>query len=277
MLNRFTTDVLNHNPDYVVVWGGVNDMGGGVIPLATTESNLQSMYTQAHNAGIVVMAISLSPWKGCGYWSASKQVLSDSLHDWIMNTATNIDYRIEVYSLLEDPNNPDAMLPAYTGDHLHFNSTGGVVIGQAMYDAVFAMSAKPSNLAPTRGAINASRTPTLQSSDYSSTYAGETHVASQWQITKLAGDYTNPVFDSGIDTSHLTSIVAPLPGDSTYYWHVRYQGSDGTLVKVVIGDIICHFVSAQPANRRLAIRFGESCDADSNTNGLGLLRSRRGR
>jgi len=136
MLSRFTTDVLNHDPDFVVIWGGVNDIASASLSLATTESNLQSMYTRAHNADINVIAISMSPWKGTSTWTAAKQLSTDSLHDWIMNTATNIDHRIEVYSLLEDPNNPDAMLPAYTRDHLHFNYTGGVVIGQAIYDTV---------------------------------------------------------------------------------------------------------------------------------------------
>jgi lysophospholipase L1-like esterase len=228
MLNRFTTDVLNHDPDFSVIWGGVNDIRLG-IPLATTESNLQSMYTQAHDAGIKVIAISMSPWKATSGWTVGQQVSTDSLHDWIMNTASNIDYRIEVYSLLENPGNPDAFLPAYdSGDHLHFNNAAGVVIGQAIYDAVSAMIAQPRNLAPAHGAISVSRAPTMQSTGFSASDAGSTHAASQWQITKLAGDYSNPVFDSGTDTSHLTSIVAPLPRDSTYYWHVRYQGSDGT-------------------------------------------------
>jgi lysophospholipase L1-like esterase len=142
MLNRFQVDVLNHDPDFVVIWGGVNDIAWAGLSLATTESNLQSMYTQAHNADMKVIAISMSPWKGTSTWTEAKQASTDSLHDWIMNTATNVDYRIEVYSLLEDPDNPDAMLPAYSGDHLHFNSTGGIVIGQAIYDAVHLWTAK---------------------------------------------------------------------------------------------------------------------------------------
>ena len=68
MLSRFKTSVLDHNPDFVVIWGGVNDIDWAGISLDTTKSNLQSMYTQAHNAGISVIAISMSPWKGCTYW-----------------------------------------------------------------------------------------------------------------------------------------------------------------------------------------------------------------
>ena len=231
MLNRFTTDVLNHDPDFVVIWGGVNDIAWAGLSLATTESNLQSMYTQARNADIKVIAISMSPWKGTSTWTVAKQVSTDSLHDWIVNTAINIDYRVEVYHPLEN-GYTDYFLPAYdSGDHLHFNNAAGVVIGQAIYDAVFAMHipviAQPSNLAPAHGAISVSRTPTLQSSGFSCPYAGETHTASQWQITKLAGNYASPVFDSGTEASYLTSIVAPPLSYSTQYWHVRYQGSDG--------------------------------------------------
>jgi acyl-CoA thioesterase-1 len=229
MLSRFKTDVIGHDPDFVVIWGGVNDVAHAGLSLITIESNLQSMYTQAHDAGIKVIAISMSPWKDYVGWTIAKQALTNGLHDWIMNTATNADYRVEVYHALEN-GYTDCLLPAYdSGDHLHFNSTGGVVIGQAIYDAVdFSIpAAQPRNLAPDDGAVSVSRAPTLRSSAFSSSKADDAHVASQWQIRESLGYYTYPVFDSGIDTTNLTSIAAPTLGYSTYYWHVRYQSSNG--------------------------------------------------
>ena len=86
---------------------------------------------------------------------------------------------------------------------------------------------QPSNVSPLDGATHVSITPTLQSSVFSDP-DGDTPAASWWQITTTAGDYSSPVFDSGRDTTHLTSIVAPALNCSTvYYWRVRYQDNRG--------------------------------------------------
>jgi len=89
---------------------------------------------------------------------------------------------------------------------------------------------QPSNVSPSNGATGVSLTPVLQSSDFSDPDVGDTHAASQWQITTAPGDYTSPVWDSGTDTSNLTSIVVPsgmLNTNTTYYWHVRHQDNPG--------------------------------------------------
>jgi streptogramin lyase/5-hydroxyisourate hydrolase-like protein (transthyretin family) len=55
------------------------------------------------------------------------------------------------------------------------------------------------------------------------------HAASQWQITKAAGNYTDTILDSGkIIDADLASYAIPnkLP-EGTYYFRVRYQDSVG--------------------------------------------------
>jgi parallel beta-helix repeat protein len=86
---------------------------------------------------------------------------------------------------------------------------------------------QPSNIFPRDGATGLSLTPTLESSAFSDHDPGDTHAASQWQITTTAGNYTSPAFDSGADTGNLTSMTVPAGtlSYSTYYWHVRYQDS----------------------------------------------------
>ncbi len=89
---------------------------------------------------------------------------------------------------------------------------------------------QPSNASPSNGASGISLMPILQSSAFSGADPGDTHAASQWQITATAGNYSSPVFDSGTDTSNLTQINIPsgnLGGSTTYYWRVRHQDNHG--------------------------------------------------
>jgi PKD repeat protein len=84
--------------------------------------------------------------------------------------------------------------------------------------------AQPRNLSPAQGGTGESCTPALQSSAFCDPDYGDTHKASQWQVTTTRGKYSTPVFDSHTDTSHLTSIIVPsLNYSTTYYWRVRYQ------------------------------------------------------
>lgn len=87
----------------------------------------------------------------------------------------------------------------------------------------------PSNTSPQHGADDVALTPTLRSSAFSDPDRGDSHVASQWMITILSGEYTSPVFDCGVATS-LTQINVPaavLSYGQTYYWRVRYQDDHG--------------------------------------------------
>jgi hypothetical protein len=89
---------------------------------------------------------------------------------------------------------------------------------------------QPRNLSPVNGAAGVSLTAALLSSAFSDFDAGDTHNASQWRVTATTGDYSDPVFDSGTDTTNLTSITVP-PGtfgpNTIYYWRVRHQDNYG--------------------------------------------------
>jgi hypothetical protein len=90
---------------------------------------------------------------------------------------------------------------------------------------------QPANVQPTNGASGVSLTPTQQSSAFLDPDAGDAHSASQWQVTTKSGDYSNPAFDSGVDSGNLTSIsvsAGKLSYSTTYYWHVRHQDNHGT-------------------------------------------------
>jgi hypothetical protein len=66
---------------------------------------------------------------------------------------------------------------------------------------------RPINISPADGSTHISLIPTLQSSNFVSLDGGASQIASQWQITTKSGDYSSPVYDSGIDTSNLSKIA----------------------------------------------------------------------
>jgi len=68
---------------------------------------------------------------------STRQSVADSVNSWIANTATAVDFRIDVYSQLEDPSHLDQLLPAYDyGDHAHMTNAGYDLVGQTIYDGV---------------------------------------------------------------------------------------------------------------------------------------------
>jgi len=132
MIKRFPA-IINASPDYVIILAGFGDIFYGA-NAAQVETNLQTMYTEAHNAGIRVIALTITPWKGFrNYWTPALQSIQDTVNAWIP-TAKNVDYVIDTYNALLDPSNPYQLLPAYDGgDHLHPGAAGQAEIAAAIY------------------------------------------------------------------------------------------------------------------------------------------------
>jgi hypothetical protein len=87
---------------------------------------------------------------------------------------------------------------------------------------------QPSNTAPPDGA-KVGPGDRLRSSAFSDP-DGDAHNASQWQVTLTPGDYSDPVYDSGADATHLSSTPLPPgiePAVEILYWRVRHRDSRG--------------------------------------------------
>ncbi len=114
-----------------------------------------------------------------------------------------------------------------------------LVIAMMVFGALMPQSAlgaspnpnQPTNVSPVNATVDISLTPTLVSDNFTDPDAGSSHAASQWQITSISGDYSAPLFDSGVDdTSDLEAIAIPegaLTYGTIYYWRVRYQDDTG--------------------------------------------------
>jgi hypothetical protein len=89
---------------------------------------------------------------------------------------------------------------------------------------------QPRNVAPVDKASVMTLTPTLSSSAFSHPCLSRTHTASQWQVTTVSGDYSNPLFNSAADNTNLTGMALPrgiVGQHELYWWHVRYRDNRG--------------------------------------------------
>ncbi|GAJ17664.1 unnamed protein product, partial [marine sediment metagenome] len=89
---------------------------------------------------------------------------------------------------------------------------------------------KPTNEFPDSGGTDMNLVITLSASPFSDPNFGDTCANTHWQITKVSGDYSNPVFDEIGYMHFFNTIILPegaLDYDTTYYWHLRYQDNHG--------------------------------------------------
>ena len=132
MLSRFEYDITSHKDcGYVVVMGGTNDVTV-LTPSTTITANLQSMYTAAHNSGIKVVALTITPRST----NAGQLNIQQQVNSWIKNTAINIDFIVDPYTTLANPINPTELRPSYTTDGLHMTYEGYKVLADYVYSHV---------------------------------------------------------------------------------------------------------------------------------------------
>jgi lysophospholipase L1-like esterase len=133
MLDRFADDVVALAPGAVTIWGGINDILQGD-STSTIESNLAAMYLAAHNAGIKVIALTISPFYDYA-WNQGRQDKLDAVNAWIEALPSNVDYVVDAWTVLVDPNVTNTLLPAYSyGDGLHIIAAGDEAIATAIYN-----------------------------------------------------------------------------------------------------------------------------------------------
>jgi|GEM_PF-4025414 len=113
---------------------------------------------------------------------------------------------------------------------------------------------KPSNVSPGNGAGDIpTQTPQLAADVFIDADAGDTHQASQWQVSTSGSVFDEAiVYDSGAaagTTSH--TLSSNLVFGATYFWRVRYQDSKGewsAYSDATSFTIISNVSPEQPAN-----------------------------
>jgi acyl-CoA thioesterase-1 len=111
---RFQRDVLEENPDYVIILAGVNDIYQGA-PLESVKRNLLNMYEQAIVAGIRPVAATVLPYNTA---SEDEKQAIHSINNWIKDTATELAIPIcDTNLAVRDPSEPDRLSSSKDGHH----------------------------------------------------------------------------------------------------------------------------------------------------------------
>jgi lysophospholipase L1-like esterase len=131
MLAGFS-EVLAGGHGAVVILGGVNNIDGD----AGVRSDLGAMYSQAQQAGLRVVAVTVLPYKGYSTWTAARGAKVRAVNDWIRQQGVSV---ADGFQAMGDPSDPDSLRPGESRDRLHPNDAGyqrlGPVVAQALRSA----------------------------------------------------------------------------------------------------------------------------------------------
>jgi lysophospholipase L1-like esterase len=133
-LNRFLRDAVEQTGvKAIIIWEGTNDIGDDPrLPLSDFTSAYERLISVAHAHGIKVIGATLQPDEGAGYWTAQGNTLREAVNNWIL-TSGAFHGTAGFSTVLEDPANPEELLPAYdSGDHLHSNDAGYQAIADSI-------------------------------------------------------------------------------------------------------------------------------------------------
>jgi lysophospholipase L1-like esterase len=136
---RFARDVLGQTGvKYVIVFDGVNDIGGGTSASTITQA-YGSLVSQARNKGLTIYGATITPFGtntgSGGYYSTANEMVRQQVNTWI-KTAGNFDGYFDFDAAVTDNGNPPALQSKYDTwaqtDGLHLNPVGY----QALADSV---------------------------------------------------------------------------------------------------------------------------------------------
>lgn len=114
IFKRFDGDVLNHQPQAIIVLAGVNDLYQGA-SVEAIQKNLIQIYERARQAGIRVLACSVIPYNFSP--PEVKQKMKE-LNGWIRNYS--LEKRngfCDTYKAVEDPVKPGNLISSPDGLH----------------------------------------------------------------------------------------------------------------------------------------------------------------
>ena len=127
MLRRLESRVASLEPDYVIVWGGINDLFGGFPPEDIME-NLKSLYVKISEVGAEPIACTLTSVVGFDAAIPSIKRLNESIREHCTEKAILF---ADLYSATSD--DEGRLEGRYSSDGVHLTAAGNETVAQAIY------------------------------------------------------------------------------------------------------------------------------------------------
>ncbi len=142
-LGRIDRDILAMpGVTHIILLEGINDIGNsglernGVTRPVITAAQLIQGYRQlvqrARERGIKVIAMTILPFEGAGYYSPAREAIRVEANRWIRSSGA-FDAVIDMEKVVADPANPNRLAAALQiGDNLHPNGAGETKMGEGI-------------------------------------------------------------------------------------------------------------------------------------------------
>ena len=128
MLRRFNAGVPRHKPDYVIIWGGLNDLSSGV-SAETVVANLRIMYEKTRAIRATPIGCTLSPVRGSAKFNEKIRAYNNKIQE--LCSSENVQL-IDLYDPLVDADN--WLKPEYNNDGAHLNTEGYIRVGNILFN-----------------------------------------------------------------------------------------------------------------------------------------------
>jgi lysophospholipase L1-like esterase len=225
---RFYQDAIeNAGVKDVIIWLGTNDIGyNPTMPASELTNAYTELIELAHANGIKVIGATLQPDEGTGYYTAEGNATREQVNSWIL-TSGQFDGGVDFSTVLENPANPDELLPAYnSGDNLHPNDIGYQAIADAvnLEDLITPLGTRPAAFAGDSPTTDTSVTVgTSASASYTVTINSLTDKSYTlpWSVTLPSG--------SGLEVKQSRGeVIIPADGTVTIPLTVTAPSTAGT-------------------------------------------------
>jgi lysophospholipase L1-like esterase len=132
LLTRYKRDAIDQpGVKYVMIFEGVNDIGGGANNAGTQTQigdSLIRAFTQivadAKKAGYATIGGTITPFGGNSYQGIEREKTRKRVNQWILESGT-FDYTVDLAGILASKSNPEQLDAKYNGgDGLHPNVVG---------------------------------------------------------------------------------------------------------------------------------------------------------
>jgi len=136
-VKRFAEDVLARpNVSHVIVLEGINDISYEHATARQLIDAYLDLVGRAHAAGIRIIGATLLPIQKSVKDTPQNEATRQAVNEWIRNSRS-FDAVIDFDKVIQDPQNPLAIRPDLTVDHVHPNTAGYRLMGEAIDLALF--------------------------------------------------------------------------------------------------------------------------------------------